>query len=135
MHLWSSGLGNCLLSSFRWVRVLLGVLWEMEISLWRGNTFLRGGNTQSGGASPLKTVGHVVVSCNFLFLINLYLHVGIDIWNRKTQVNVTVARLDSEHGMKIFFEIAIDKLLNSRQAGVQDRWEAMKDTTNALALS
>ena len=94
-----------------------------------------GGNTRSGGASPLKTVGHVVVSCNFLFLINLYLHVGIDIWNRKTQINVTVARLDSEHGMKIFFEIAIDKLLNSRQAGVQDRWEAMKDTTNALALS
>ena len=25
MHLWSSGLGNCLLSSIRWVRVLLGV--------------------------------------------------------------------------------------------------------------
>jgi len=89
----------------------------MEISLWRGNAFLREGNTRSGGASPLKTVGHIVVSCNFLFLINLYLHVGIDIWNRKTQVNVTVARLDSEHGMKISLK---SQLTNYKTHGKQE---------------
>ena len=54
MHLWSSGLGNCLLSSFTWVRVLPGV--------------------QS--------------SCR-----NRYME-------QKVKFETTVARLDSEHGMK-----------------------------------